>query len=442
MPTLSLAMIVKNEEKNLGRCLASVKDLVDEMVIVDTGSTDGTLALAASYGAKVGHFTWNDDFSAARNESLRLCTGDWILVLDADEAVDALDHKKIREACMKSHFSAYFMALRNYFADGGALVLDQLVRPNDKVYAQGSKFDYCADFQGLRLCRRLPGLQFEGRIHELLLPYFQKRNLPTGTLDAVIHHFGKLDVEREAAKAVRYLQQAKAQVASDPANQQYQYSLMTQAAVARDWATTVTAGTAHLALVKRPKTTALILLALGLQEMGRWDEAIPHLNRALAAQEDHPLALSRLVMSLAHLGHVEEAQRRLEGILRLHPQIPYLWKVMADLLLRQNRFAEAVATLKEAVRICPGDADLWDTLIQLEARLGQGAPAAADAWAALRMLPTAGGGDWHILVAAFLLKEGNILESQSVLELGLTHHPTHEGLLRLRALAGDLNPPR
>ena len=98
MPTLSLAMIVKNEEKNLGHCLASVKDLVDEMVVVDTGSTDGTVALAESFGARLGHFPWTGDFAAARNESLRLSTGDWVLVLDADEAVDALDHPKVREA--------------------------------------------------------------------------------------------------------------------------------------------------------------------------------------------------------------------------------------------------------------------------------------------------------------------------------------------------------
>src|SRR5512143_1026788 len=107
MPTLSLAMIVKNEEKNLGHCLASVRDLVDEMVVVDTGSTDGTVALAESFGARIGHFPWTGDFGAARNESLRLCTGDWVLILDADEAVDALDHAKIRAAIAQDTPAAY-----------------------------------------------------------------------------------------------------------------------------------------------------------------------------------------------------------------------------------------------------------------------------------------------------------------------------------------------
>ena len=82
MTILSLAMIVKNEAANLPRCLASVQGLVDEMVVVDTGSTDDTVAIAESFGARMGHFPWTDDFAAARNESLRLCTGGWVLVLD------------------------------------------------------------------------------------------------------------------------------------------------------------------------------------------------------------------------------------------------------------------------------------------------------------------------------------------------------------------------
>ncbi|MDX2096342.1 MAG: tetratricopeptide repeat protein [Leptolyngbyaceae cyanobacterium bins.59] len=85
--TLSLSMIVKNEEETLSKCLESVKSLVDEMVILDTGSTDCTPEVARSFGAKVSFFDWNHDFSAARNACLRNVTGDWVLVLDADEVL-------------------------------------------------------------------------------------------------------------------------------------------------------------------------------------------------------------------------------------------------------------------------------------------------------------------------------------------------------------------
>jgi len=84
---ISLCMIVRNEAENLSRCLESVRSLTDELVVLDTGSTDDTVAIAQSYGATVAHFPWNDNFADARNEALRHVTGDWVLVLDADETL-------------------------------------------------------------------------------------------------------------------------------------------------------------------------------------------------------------------------------------------------------------------------------------------------------------------------------------------------------------------
>ncbi|MGG6268798.1 tetratricopeptide repeat protein [Leptolyngbya sp. AN03gr2] len=84
---LSFCIIVKNEEENLPRCLASVQDFVDEMIVLDTGSSDRTVKIAKSFGAQVHSFIWCNDFSAARNESLKYVQGDWVLVLDADEVL-------------------------------------------------------------------------------------------------------------------------------------------------------------------------------------------------------------------------------------------------------------------------------------------------------------------------------------------------------------------
>ncbi|WP_413167202.1 tetratricopeptide repeat protein [Capilliphycus salinus ALCB114379] len=83
--SLSFCMIVKNEQENLAQCLQSVKGVVDEMVVVDTGSTDRTAEIAKEWGAQVYYFDWCDDFAAARNVALKYVTGNWILVLDADE---------------------------------------------------------------------------------------------------------------------------------------------------------------------------------------------------------------------------------------------------------------------------------------------------------------------------------------------------------------------
>ena len=87
-PTISLCMIVKDEEHDLPRCLRSAAPWVDEIVVVDTGSRDQTVQVAQSFGARVEHFSWSNDFAAARNAALAYATGDWILSLDADEELD------------------------------------------------------------------------------------------------------------------------------------------------------------------------------------------------------------------------------------------------------------------------------------------------------------------------------------------------------------------
>ena len=94
MATISLCMIVKNEEKVLGRCLDSAKDITDEIIIVDTGSTDGTKEIARRYGAKIFDQKWQDDFSLARNFSFSKANMDYIYAADADEVLDDFNHER------------------------------------------------------------------------------------------------------------------------------------------------------------------------------------------------------------------------------------------------------------------------------------------------------------------------------------------------------------
>ena len=95
--SISLCMIVINEEKHLETCLNSVKNIVSEIIIVDTGSTDQTKEIANKFKVKVYDFQWNDDFSAARNFCLQKAAKDWILVLDADETISNKDLMKIKK---------------------------------------------------------------------------------------------------------------------------------------------------------------------------------------------------------------------------------------------------------------------------------------------------------------------------------------------------------
>ncbi len=97
-------MIVKNEAIALPKCLQSVKQIVDEIVVLDTGSTDKTPQIAERYGAKVHHFQWSNDFSAARNEALKYVTGDWVLVLDADETLTPSIAPQLKEAIQREEY--------------------------------------------------------------------------------------------------------------------------------------------------------------------------------------------------------------------------------------------------------------------------------------------------------------------------------------------------
>ena len=90
-------MIVKNEEANLPACLESVRDLFHEVIVVDTGSTDRTKEIAASFGARVFDFPWVDNFAAARNAALDHATGDWIFWMDADDRLDEVNRRKLSE---------------------------------------------------------------------------------------------------------------------------------------------------------------------------------------------------------------------------------------------------------------------------------------------------------------------------------------------------------
>ena len=125
MITISLCMIVKNEEDTLGRCLESVKDIVDEIVIVDTGSTDKTREIAKRYTKKVFNFKWIDDFSAARNYSFSKATKDYILWLDADDVIledDALKFKDLKES-LKAEIDIVMMKYNVGFDANGNVTL-------------------------------------------------------------------------------------------------------------------------------------------------------------------------------------------------------------------------------------------------------------------------------------------------------------------------------
>jgi tetratricopeptide (TPR) repeat protein len=170
-PKVSLCVIAKNEEANLPACLEWVAGLVDEVVVVDTGSTDRTREVAARLGAKVFDFPWIDSFAAARNESLRRATGRWAFWLDADDRLDPANRDQLR---------ALFAGLPE---GGAAYVMKCLCLPDPGVVSP-TVVDH------LRLFPNHPELRWSYRVHEQILPAVRRLRLEVLWSDVVIHHTG------------------------------------------------------------------------------------------------------------------------------------------------------------------------------------------------------------------------------------------------------------
>jgi tetratricopeptide (TPR) repeat protein len=199
-------MIVRNEEAFLGECLDSVQGIVDEMVIVDTGSTDRTVEIAEAHGAKVYRHEWTDSFAEARNHALEHATEDWVLVLDADERLDADSGEEILRAANKPTADAYDLVFRNYLSDG----------PNPDVFVHRT----------CRLFRNRPEYRYRGRVHELITPSIVGAGGREDQLDAVVHHYGyRPQMMAQRNKHERYVRMLRAELEENPRDVYWLYNL-------------------------------------------------------------------------------------------------------------------------------------------------------------------------------------------------------------------------
>lgn len=136
-PTLSACMIVKNEEKFLSQCLDSIKDVVDEIIIVDTGSTDNTVEMARRYTDKVYFHEWQNSFSEARNYALQFATCEWILQIDADEKLEQEDVPLLRAVLKHKEFNSIFVALMSELPEGISKSYFQRIYRRGKAHYEG-----------------------------------------------------------------------------------------------------------------------------------------------------------------------------------------------------------------------------------------------------------------------------------------------------------------
>jgi len=267
-PLLSVCMIVRDEESNLDRCLRSVRQIADEIIVVDTGSQDRTVEIARRFGAKVSHFEWCDDFAAARNAALAQATGQWILQMDADEELTTKPGRHIHRLVNSapSQCSGFFIPVRCHGIEDYGEAESVICR--------------------LLLFRNRPGLCYRSRIHEYL-EYAGEGPVPEYLFndDIVIEHHGYMpDQLRSKRKAERNLRLLEMAIKEEPEEPYHQYNLGLQYYSMRRLAEAVEPLRRAVKLCANPSASFLPnaygYLAVALAGTGHGDEVLALISEA------------------------------------------------------------------------------------------------------------------------------------------------------------------
>lgn len=299
---LSLCLIARDEARHLESCLRSVQDVVDELVVVDTGSTDATPAIAAACGAQVSSFAWCDDFAAARNASIERATGDWILVLDADEELrTAPEEARTALLALAQNGSAGRVAIESVGPAGAEGVV-----------------------QITRFFPRLESVRYDGRVHEQLaddgLP------LVTQALPLRIGHVGySADSMQDRHKLARNTRLLELALRDAPDDGYLWYQLGRTRALASDMTSALSDFQRALNLCQddAPWGPCLVEAAgYALRGAGHSEQALALVEAFRCTSPERPDTLFLAALCAADMGRFDEAEVGYRRCLELGPAPP------------------------------------------------------------------------------------------------------------------------
>ena len=310
--SVSLCIITKNESSHMARCLASAKPVVDEIIVVDTGSSDETKDMALVFGAKLFDFAWVDDFSKARNFSLSKASGDWILVLDADEALSSTDYEEFRRLLKECRPAAFRMQTRNY----SNLANTVGFRPNRGEYPnEAGQGWYPSD--KVRLFSNDRRIHFDYPVHELVEPRLNDLKIPIRECAVAIHHYGVLNNARALEKTTAYRMLGKKKLKSLRDATALKEAAIQSARVGRS---TESLDLWRRFLQRHPRSAeACLNIGAVCANMGRFSEAASNARKALELDPKLKEARFNLAFALLMLGQAEDARKILEKSVNEHP---------------------------------------------------------------------------------------------------------------------------
>ena len=348
-PSVSLCMIVKNEEFYLRDCLKSVADLVDEIVVIDTGSDDKTLEILHEFGVEPHTFAWINDFAAARNEALKYASCDWIFQIDADERLLPESRNELRRS------------LRNKKATTISVLID-----SPKAAGKGHIS------RAHRLFRNLPGIGYSGRIHEQISPSVAKLRGREGESNIRLHHLGYEKSEAEMqAKSERNYRLLKKQVEDEPNHPYWHFTLAQNQILSGSYEDALLSLNRALELGQLPKDITCSIfnnLAEVHMRLRKFPEAIQFAHKALAVTAKQSTSHLLLLQIYGHLSDRPQQIRCLEAVVDLREKkIQALHEVSLEAYVdetaiylnlgrfysQERRFEQALATFQKILRRDP-----------------------------------------------------------------------------------------
>jgi tetratricopeptide (TPR) repeat protein len=328
---ISLCVIAKNEAHCIARMLESVKGIVSEIILVDTGSTDGTREIVAAFGAKVSSLPWKDDFAEARNVSLSFATRPWILVLDADEELSSESARIVTDR-VAGDPRAYSLD-RYHFSWRPDASSSILVPPEMPAYARGARAYFRT--HDIRLLPNDPRVRFTGAVHETIEDSLYRLGIPCERCPAVIYHYGHLIGEkRRREKAAQYLVLARRKVSESPEDWRTWYHLGVEL---QNHAGHVEAVEAfeHARAIAPSFAPLLRQLAISRCFLGDYAAGLEMLSQALSTDSSCLLTWNALGAAFLELGHLDQAQLCFQTIVGADPSNPVAQEALG--LIRQRR---------------------------------------------------------------------------------------------------------
>jgi tetratricopeptide (TPR) repeat protein len=322
MASVSVCMIIKDEEKYLARCLASVKPIVDEMIVVDTGSTDRSKEIALTFGAQVYDFEWKNDFAKARNYSISQASGEWILILDGDEVISPLDHEHFSKIVQKTPRApiAYSIKTRNY--NKLANIVGWI--PNDGQYPDEEMAIGWLPSEKVRLFFGKDQIWFEGAVHELVDPVLKRNGIEIKKCPIPVHHYGRLDKDKLDRKGEIYFDIGRKKLAAMGDDLNALRELAVQATILEKNQVAFELWQRLLALNPNATLAAIAYVNIGTiyNRQGKFEDALEAGKKAVECDPNLKEARYNQAMAELHCGNASQTIQILEDLLKGFPDYP------------------------------------------------------------------------------------------------------------------------